>query len=80
MLYELLGKCEPFASGTTTEELYEARREMAFPALCELSPEVPEELSDLVTRMLDFMPERRPGYSELLRKLKAVIDGYRKQA
>ena len=78
VLYELLGKCEPFGESGTAEELYEARREMAFPALCELAPGVPEELSDLVTRMLDFLPERRPGYAELLRQLKAVIDGMRR--
>lgn len=74
VLYELLGKCEPFGDSGTAEELYERRREMAFPALCSLDPEIPGALSDLVTEMLDFSPENRPGYSELLRRLAAFID------
>ena len=59
----------PFGYEGGPEELYERRREMAFPALCTVNPEVPEPLSDLATRMLDFAPENRPGYPELLAEL-----------
>ena len=68
-LYELLGGGMPFGYEGGPEELYERRREMAFPALCTVNPEVPEPLSDLATRMLDFAPENRPGYPELLAEL-----------
>lgn len=72
-LYELLSGTLPFDATGSAEELYERRREMAFPALCTVIPQVPQRLSDLVTRMLDFSPERRPGYSELLQELERVI-------
>ena len=68
-IYELLGGELPFGESGETEEIYERRREMAFPALRTLRPELPGELSDLVTAMLDFMPERRPGYVVVLRVL-----------
>lgn len=76
-LYELLGGALPFGEEGETEALYERRREMAFPALSTLNPEIPEALSDLVTRMLDFMPERRPGYSELSGELEKHIRSLR---
>ncbi|MBQ6352545.1 MAG: serine/threonine protein kinase [Lentisphaeria bacterium] len=68
-LYDLLGGALPFGGEGNTDELYERRREMAFPALSTLRPELPRELSDLVTSMLDFSPERRPGYVAILRVL-----------
>ncbi len=69
-LYELLGGVTPFGVSGEPEELYERRRDMAFPALCTLAPEVSTTLSDLVTRMLGFSPERRPGYPEIIRELR----------
>ena len=70
-LYELLGGRKPFGAGGEPGELYERRCAMDFPALDTLCPEVPESLSDLVSHMLDFEPDCRPAYPEIVRELKA---------
>ena len=71
-LYELLSGRTPFGIEGETEELYERRRAMAFPALCSVRPEISKQLSDLVTGMLEFMIGNRPGYAEIIRVLKSV--------
>ena len=70
-LYELLSGHAPFGIEGDVEELYERRREMAFPALCNVRPDLPRTLSDLVTGMLEFMIDNRPGYAEIIRVLNA---------
>ena len=70
-LYELLSGRAPFGIEGEVEELYERRREMAFPALSNLRPDLPRQLSDLVTGMLEFMIGNRPGYAEIIRALHA---------
>ena len=70
-LYELLSGKAPFGIEGEVEELYERRREMAFPALCNVRPDLPRQLSDLVTGMLEFMDVNRPGYAEIIRVLNA---------
>ena len=47
---------------------------MAFPALCNLRPDLPRRLSDLVTGMLEFMSENRPGYAEIIRVLNSAVN------
>jgi len=72
MLYELVTGNLPFDDSGSAEELYERRREMAFPPLGRTVPELSGPFSDLVTRMLDFDPERRPGYGEIIGGIAAV--------
>ena len=72
-LYELLSGHAPFGIEGEVEELYERRRAMAFPALCNVRPELPRTLSDLVTGMLEFMTGNRPGYAEIIRVLNAAV-------
>lgn len=71
-LYELFSGRAPFGIEGEVEELYERRREMAFPALCNVRPELPRALSDLVSGMLEFMIGNRPGYAETIRILHSV--------
>ena len=71
-LYELLSGKAPFGIEGDPEELYERRREMAFPALCNVRPDLPRQLSALVTGMLEFMDVNRPGYPEIIRVLNAA--------
>ena len=68
-LYELLTGEAPFGLEGEPTELYERRRDMAFPALSTLRPELPKGLSDLVTSMLDFAPDRRPSHMVVARSL-----------
>lgn len=73
-IYEALGGGVPFAESEDPEELYEFRRDMAFPKLSEVNTMVPEELSVLISRMLAFAPEDRPDYPELIEALTRIID------
>jgi serine/threonine-protein kinase len=68
--YELLSKALPFGIHGTAEELYERRRNMTFAALCVRTPKVDKNLSDLISSMLDFFPENRPSYFEIIKALK----------
>lgn len=74
-IYELVGGRTPFGAGGDPEELYERRCEMDFPALDTLHPEISASLSDLVSHMLDFEPDCRPLYPEVIRELKAHAAG-----
>lgn len=71
-LYELLSGRPPFSTDGDAKELYERRRAMDFPELNTLRPDLPQRLSDLVSHMLDFEPVCRPGYSEIIRDLRAA--------
>lgn len=73
-LYELLSGKALFGIEGEVEELYERRRAMAFPALRALRPEVPAQISSLVTGMLAFMAEDRPDYAEIIRVLNAAAN------
>jgi len=76
-IYELLAGRTPFGAGGETEELYERRSAMDFPALDTLRPEISESLSDLVSHMLDFEPDCRPEYPEIVRELKSAAASLR---
>ena len=71
-LYELLSGRPPFVTDGDSKELYELRRAMDFPELNTLRSDLPERLSNLVSHMLDFEPICRPGYSEIIRDLRAA--------
>ena len=73
-IYEALGWGGPFGESEDPEELYELRRDMAFSKLSEINNMVPEALSDLVSRMLAFSPDDRPGYAELIAELMRILD------
>ena len=68
--YELLSKALPFGIHGTAEELYERRRNMSFAALAIRNPQVSKDLSDLISSMLDFFPENRPSYFEIIKALR----------
>ena len=69
-IYELLAGRPPFDIEGDAEALYERRRAMEFTELNVLRPGLPESLTDLVSHMLDFEPECRPMYPEIIRELK----------
>ena len=71
-LYELLGGRPPFGADGEAEELYERRQAMDFTELATLRPDLPATLGDLVSHMLDFEPDCRPEYPEVIRELKAA--------
>ena len=71
-LYELLSGRTPFGVEGEPEELYERRRAMGFPELYTLRSDLPETLSNLVFHMLEFEPECRPGYPEIIRELRSA--------
>ena len=74
-IYELLCGRPPFGVDGEPEELYERRRAMDFAELNTLRPDLPETLADLVSHMLDFEPDCRPAYPEIVRGLKSVAAG-----
>ena len=71
-IYELFSGRLPFGAGEDTEELYRRRQEMDFPELSSVAPQVPGRLSDLVTAMLSFRMDMRPGYPEIIDRLSEV--------
>lgn len=71
-LYELLSGHAPFGVEGEPDELYERRRAMAFPELDTLRTDLPEPLTGMISHMLDFEPECRPSYPEVIRELKAA--------
>lgn len=76
-IYELLAGRPPFGVEGTPDELYERRREMDFAELDTLRPDLPESLSGLVSHMLDFEPDCRPSYPEVIRELKTCAARFR---
>lgn len=77
-IYELLAGRPPFGAEGTPEELYERRRAMDFSELDTLRSDLPEPLPGLVSHMLDFEPDCRPAYPEIIRDLKACAASFRK--
>ena len=71
-LYELLCGIAPFGLHGNQDTIYERRRNMNFQALHKVVREIPPAVSLLVTAMLDFHPENRPDYEEILALLEAV--------
>ena len=69
-IYELLTGRPPFDIEGDAEALYERRRAMEFTELNVIRPGLPEPLTDLVSHMLDFEPDCRPMYPEIIRELK----------
>ena len=76
-IYELLCGRPPFGVDGEPEELYERRRAMAFTELGVLRPDLPGSLTDLVSHMLDFEPDCRPAYPEIVRELKTCAARFR---
>ena len=70
-LYELLTGHAPFGVEGEPEELYQRRRMMAFRELDTLRPDLPVTLAGMISHMLDFEPDCRPLYPEVIRELKA---------
>lgn len=73
-LYELLSGIAPFGLHGNEDTIYERRKDMAFQPLSALLPELPPAVSLAVTGMLDFYPENRPDYEEILALLNGVLD------
>jgi len=72
-LYELLTGIAPFGIQGSAQLLYEKRRMMSFRPLIQLKPEAGALLSQTVQAALDFAPENRPRYSEILNALNQTV-------
>ncbi len=59
LLYEMLTGTSPFAAESKIKTLKKISRDRQIP-VCELVPEIPRPLSDLVERLLEKDPEHRP--------------------
>lgn len=76
-IYELLtGGNAPFGLHGEQAVIYERRQKMEFQSLHTLSPEIPPALSMMVTGMLDFFPEYRPDYEEILTVFNSIVSKY----
>ncbi|MBR2372656.1 MAG: serine/threonine protein kinase [Lentisphaeria bacterium] len=73
-IYELLSKQAPFGLSGSTEEIYDRRKNMEFVPLAEILPETMPELSRIVSAMLEYLPENRPDYEEILKVIKQAVD------
>lgn len=72
LLYEMLSGRSPFDGGSVLDILTRVCTHRQAP-LCELDPRIPRELSDLVDRLLEKEPGRRPGSAaEVARALDAL--------
>lgn len=72
LMYRLLGGRLPFEADSPTAVLFKHPYEIPQP-LCEVRPDVPELLSELVDRLLSKSPDERPGSAdELLAELRAL--------
>lgn len=69
-IYELLAGAPPFGIVGEPEDLLERRNRKEYPPLAKLSIGCPQELSDLVDRMLAYSPGERPEYPEIIRILR----------
>ena len=81
VLYVLLARRPLFRGGSLPEILHKQRFEQPAP-LGELAPDVPVELQQIITQLLEKDPERRiPNAAVLLRRLEAMragaLDGMR---
>lgn len=74
-IYELLSGTAPFGLKGSREEIYERRKNMDFLPLASLIHDVPPELDALLTAMLDFAPENRPEYEEILAVTRRAASG-----
>ena len=73
-IYELLtGGSAPFGLHGEPAVIYERRQKMEFQSLHALVPGIPPALSMVVTGMLDFYPEYRPDYEEILTVFNSLI-------
>ncbi|HEY0480181.1 MAG TPA: serine/threonine-protein kinase [Kofleriaceae bacterium] len=68
MLYELVTGTSPFASSHRVQTLLRVVQHHP-PAVCELAPEVPQALSDLIDQLLEKDPARRPDDATAVRDL-----------
>lgn len=71
-IYELLAGTAPFGLDGDAKIMYERRKNMDFRPISDVVPGIFPELDHLLTGMLDFLPENRPDYEEILR---AVLKG-----
>ena len=72
LLYEMLTGASPFRGGTAAETLARICGVRQKPA-CQVQPEVPRELSDLIDRLLAKHPAQRPASAgEVVRCLEAL--------
>jgi len=74
MLYELVTGKSPFAAGVDAVTLLRVLNDRQAPA-CEVAPEVPRALSDLIDHLLEKTPAARPASAALVRdRLRHVLD------
>ena len=72
VLYEMLAGVAPFVSDTDAATAL-ARLQMAAPSLRRHRPDLPDQLTDLVDRMLERAPARRPDTDSVAHALAAHV-------
>ena len=65
-VYELFSGKLPFGIHGTPEELYRKRENMEFAPLSAVAEGIPDDFSVLISSVLSFNMESRPGYSEII--------------
>jgi tetratricopeptide (TPR) repeat protein/plasmid stabilization system protein ParE len=75
LLYELVTGTSPFASGADAVTIMRVLHDRQPPA-CELVPELPRALSDLIDHLLEKAPAQRPDDARTVRdRLRRILDG-----
>lgn len=80
-VYNLLTEEYPFGNSGELNELIQRRRDCDFAPVNHLNSTIPAPLSDIITQMLSFEPEKRPTYPEIVTmfesfgQIKYVDDG-----
>lgn len=73
-IYELLAGKAPFGLDGDAETMYERRKNMDFAPISESVPGISPEFGQILTGMLDFLPENRPDYEEILQGILREIN------
>jgi serine/threonine-protein kinase len=79
-IYELLSGKLPFGIHGTPEELYRKRENMEFAPLSSVAEGIPDDFSVLISSVLSFNMESRPGYSEIISGLSRLSESSDKES
>jgi serine/threonine-protein kinase len=79
-IYELLSGQLPFGIHGTPEELYRKRENMEFAPLSSVAEGIPDDFSVLISSVLSFNMESRPGYSEIISGLSKLSESSGKES
>lgn len=79
-IYELFSGKLPFGIHGTPEELYRKRENMEFAPLSSVAEGIPDDFSVLISSVLSFNMESRPGYSEIISGLSRLSESSGKES